>query len=105
MRLRKGLTQLQLATVIGMDPAQLSKWERGELQRPAPEVARLIARALDIPLHQMGLAVIGVSPLAHEAEEKAWQALAFPPELTAEEWQAIVQYARYLRLDRERAPR
>ncbi|MHB8646002.1 MAG: helix-turn-helix domain-containing protein [Thermomicrobiales bacterium] len=97
-RQQKRMTQFQLGIALNMDPGQLSKWERGELQRPSPDFATRAAVVLGVPLEEMGLAMIGVFPPAYAGLRQ--RAVEFPLDMTAEEWAAIVHYARQLRLSR-----
>jgi transcriptional regulator with XRE-family HTH domain len=50
-RLAHGLTQNQLAGLLGVWPAQVSRWERGENQ-PAGKLLELALEALDRRLQE-----------------------------------------------------
>lgn len=47
-----GLTQEQLATLLGINRATLSRYENGEIDPPTSQIKR-IAKALDIPLSEL----------------------------------------------------
>ena len=46
-RLRKAMTQIELATLTGIDPATISQIETGR-RKPRPSTLKKLAKALDV---------------------------------------------------------
>ncbi len=47
-RERRGLTQMELATLSGVSRATIARYEGGEVRRPHPSTVRKLARVLKV---------------------------------------------------------
>ncbi len=58
-RHKKGLSQRQLATIVGVNNSTIARIERNEIAVVSPEISRSLAEALDVDFNYL-LAVQGV---------------------------------------------
>ena len=73
-RIAKGLTQEQLACIIGVDKRQISAWERGRFY-PSLLILQKIAGALDVDWVELAEAQLEkkkYSGIANARHEKGW---------------------------------
>jgi transcriptional regulator with XRE-family HTH domain len=52
-RKQRGLTQIQLSELAGVEQGTISRLENGESDRPSWEIVARLARALDVPPEEL----------------------------------------------------
>lgn len=68
-RLRKGLSQLELAQRAGVSRTTLFQLERGAISNPRPVTLNKLACALDLPVHLLSAPPLEPNPSRSEAAE------------------------------------
>lgn len=99
LRLKKGVTQQQLATAIGVDNSYISKIEKDRLPYPpSAETLRLIAKALEAdPLELFSLAERNppeLEGLLGAADAGDFLRVATRHDLRKSDWKALTEFLR-----------
>jgi transcriptional regulator with XRE-family HTH domain len=89
---RKGLSQTELAEIIGVRPAQISRIISGE-RGTTPDTLEGIARAFGVPIQSVYIAA-GLIPSVSEEKELINQLLHLTAQLPEQDQQDILEYAR-----------
>lgn len=111
-RRRKGLTQEDLERITGISRSTLSRWERGQADRPEPEHVRAAAAALDIDPRRAAVALGYLSaeeagftsPTGPPVDPEIEDVLQLLPRIPASDRSQWIDYLRYL-VERQEQPK
>ena len=97
-RLARGFTQRQLSQLIGMSPGYVGHLERGRI-RPHVETLKALAHALGILYGELAVKAgyITREEFENPLDPESMARLTEIGDLTEEEWESVLDFARYVR--------